>query len=140
MQISTQQLHISLALATHLAAAAIEAAEAANLQIACVVVDNNGRCRTLSVMDGAPVVADEMALQKARTALLGLPSGEMGQAMLADTAAFHSFVKQASVNFLGGGLPIVHQGETLGAIGVGGAMPEQDAACAEAAIALLDAL
>lgn len=138
MQMSTKEIHISLELAIKLAAAAIAAAEAADIRIACAIVDNNGRCRQLSVMDAAPVIADEMALQKARTALLGLPSAEMGQAMLADTAAFHSFVKQPGVNFLGGGLQIVYQDEVLGAIGVGGAMPEQDVACAEAALEVID--
>lgn len=132
-----QESHLSLAAAQQLSQAAQKAATEAGIQIVCAIVDANGRCKQLSVMDGAPVIADQMALQKAQTALLGMPNDALGEALQSSLANFHSLLKQAQTNFLAGGLPIAADGKIIGAIGIGGATTEQDLACAKAALLVL---
>lgn len=129
-----QESHISQAGASKIVAAALKVAIQTQINIVCFVVDNNGRVKAQMTMDDAPVIADTMALQKARTALLGLPSAALGEALESGSGDFHSILKQPGANFLAGGVPIVHQGQMLGALGIGGATPEQDLACAQAAL------
>lgn len=132
-----QELHISLAAAQQLSQAAQKAAADTGIQIVCAVVDANGRCKQLSVMDGAPVIADKMALQKAQTALLGMANDGLAEALQPGSANYDSLLKQQQTNFLAGGLPIVSDDKVIGAIGIGGATTEQDLACAQAALSSL---
>jgi len=86
-------------------------------------------------MDGAAPSTVDMATAKGRTAALGRR----------ETKVYEDIIKQGRIAFLSaplaamveGGVPIVVEGETVGAIGVSGVKSEQDTAIARAGIAAL---
>jgi glc operon protein GlcG len=115
------------------AAIAVEAAVAKSREIAapeCIaVVDAGGNLLAFARVEGAAVLARDPAISKASTsASIGAATGgipfEFGVNL---GSASHGGI----VN-LGGGFPIVLNGEVLGAIGVGSGTTEQDVAVAEA--------
>jgi uncharacterized protein GlcG (DUF336 family) len=129
---------------TELAHRMIESAErkAAELGQAFViaVVDESGVLKALSRMDGAPLLALQVAQDKAYTAAgWGMP-----------TDAWHDFIRNdpplaaGAVNgidrlvIFGGGYPITVDGAVVGGIGVSGAHYTQDSEVAKAALAAAD--
>lgn len=101
----------------------------------CVaVVDSTSRLKAFLAMDGAAPIAEEMAIKKAKTALLGLTSAQLGAAMQETPAQLLSMGVSPQISYMGGGVPIVVDEQLIGAIAVGGATPEQDEACATAAL------
>jgi uncharacterized protein GlcG (DUF336 family) len=129
---------------TALAHRMIEAGErkAAELGQAFVIaiVDESGVLKAMSRMDGAPLIALQVAQDKAYTAAgWGMPSG-----------AWHDFISNdaplaagavAGIDRLvifGGGYPINVDGAVVGGIGVSGAHYTQDMEVAEATLAAVD--
>ncbi|MDF2995858.1 MAG: hypothetical protein K0R27_1495 [Xanthobacteraceae bacterium] len=93
------------------------------------IVDAAGHLLAYARVEGAATLALEPAVAKAATAAaLGTASG---------TIPFEFGInlgiasRNAIVN-LGGGLPIIHDGHVVGAVGVGSGTTEQDMAVAEA--------
>lgn len=130
---------ISYAAASLLVEAAVAAAQAEKAPVCVAVLDINGRLKAFAAMDGSSVMAQEMSQRKAYTALLGLSSEGLGEAIQPQPSMLASFAAQDRVALIGGGLPIVLAGQIVGAIGVGGALTEQDVAFAQAALAALAA-
>ena len=85
-------------------------------------------------MDDAPLPSIEVAQDKAYTALLGVPSGDLFEMVQGDPALRASMPGIARVTMIAGGVPIRIDGRLVGAIGVGGGTPEQDMQCATAAL------
>ena len=135
MSFTVTQTLISRHCAQALVDAALSQAQTGQIAICAAVVDATGRLKAYMAMDGAPMVAEKMAQEKARAALLGLSSGQLGEAMESSPAGMLSMGLQDSINFLAGGQPIFIEGEIVGAIGIGGSTPEQDDVCALAALA-----
>lgn len=135
MTYTVQQTVISRHCAQALIDAALSQAQIGEVAICAAVVDANGRLKGYMAMDGAPLIAEHLAQQKARSALLGLSTGQLGDAMQNNPAQMLSMGLHESINFLAGGQPIFIDGEVVGALGVGGATPEQDDLCATSAIA-----
>lgn len=122
------------------AARLIEAAEqharSLGLAIVTVVVDESGLLKAMRRMDGAPLMAIEAALKKARTAVgFGLPTGQ----------PWHDFIKDDPIllmgapslpdfTLLGGGIAVTNGGAIAGAIGVSGGHYTADESCARAAL------
>lgn len=101
--------------------------------VAISVVDDGGILLGFMRMDGAPRVSGEVSIGKARTAgMTGRPS-----------KFFEDMVKQrpSFINFPGtliqGGVPLVHQGECVGGIGVSGVQSHEDEQIAQAGAAAL---
>jgi uncharacterized protein GlcG (DUF336 family) len=117
------------------AAAARAAALGARSVIA--VVDDSGNLTALHRMDGAPVVSISVAQNKAYTALLGMPSGELYHALMGDPAVLAGVLHTPRMAVFGGGHPIWIDGALVGAVGVGGGTVDQDIDCAKAAVAAL---
>ena len=120
-----------------LQAAAAKAREIGTPQ--CIaVVDRGGHLLAFLRMDGAKVLSQYSATQKAGTAASSAaPSGELPEPLAAGLAA----ATQGRFTNLRGGLPILVEGRLLGAIGVGSGTAEQDLIVARAGIdALLAAL
>ncbi len=128
---------VSYDASARLVAAAVAEARALGVAVCVSVVDPSGVPRAFARMDGAPLVAVEMSRAKAQTALLGLGSAELGEALAGQLPQLVSFAAQDRVALLGGGIPILLDACLVGAIGVGGASTEQDIAIAEAALASL---
>jgi uncharacterized protein GlcG (DUF336 family) len=120
-----------------LQAAAAKAREIGTPQ--CIaVVDRGGHLLAFLRMDGAKVLSQYSATQKAATAASSAtPSGELPEPLAAGLAA----ATQGRFTNLRGGLPILLEGHLVGAIGVGSGTAEQDLIVARAGIdALLAAL
>jgi uncharacterized protein GlcG (DUF336 family) len=127
-------------IATRLARSILDAAEAKatelGIPMAIWVIDEGRNEKAFVRMDGAPLLAVEIALNKARTAVgFGMP-----------THAWHDFIKGDAplalgaphirdLIIFGGGYPIKVGGEIIGAIGVSGGHYSDDMRVAEAALA-----
>ncbi|MEO3783653.1 heme-binding protein [Actinocorallia sp. B10E7] len=116
--------------------AALECAAADGLRVSVALVDAGGADILVVRADGAPWFTPEVARAKARTstAFRG-PSEAMAglRETYPDLFALVDDQVPYRLTTLPGGLPLRHDGELVGAIGVSGASPEQDVQCAEAA-------
>lgn len=93
------------------------------------IVDASGHLLAYARVEGAATLAREPAIAKATTAAaLGMPGGGIPFEFGVNLGIAS---RDAIVN-LGGGLPIIHEGHVVGAIGVGSGSTEQDVAVAEA--------
>ncbi len=112
------------------------------IAVSSAIVDEYGVLMAFSRMDGALKVSPKFSQAKAQTsAALGLPSGEVanfageGKAYVGVNVAF-----AGEMMVIAGGLPVKHNGQIVGAIGVGGSLDvNQDVACAQAAKNVLEA-
>ena len=101
-----------------------------------VVVDAGGNLLAFARMDGAKVLSQLSAMQKAQTAASSrVPTGAAPQ----DFGLNLALATGGRVTNLKGGLPIIHQGAVIGAIGIGSGTGDQDVAVAEAGLAALSA-
>lgn len=118
--------------------AALAAARAEGIRVSCCVVDANGHELTSARMDGAPWFTAGVARAKARTsATMRADSGSLADLRAAYPELIVLIDNQLPFDFttLPGGI-VIRDGETvLGAVGVSGAHPDQDVACAQAGIA-----
>jgi uncharacterized protein GlcG (DUF336 family) len=119
--------------------ATISRAGALGASIVVAVVDESGLLKAISRMDGAPVASIEAAQNKAFTALLGLPSGDLAEAVKNDAALLATLSSVPRMALIPGGVPIIVDGALVGAIGVGGGTVGQDLDCARAGVSALEA-
>ena len=133
-QLTAQYTKISFDSAWVLLEQTQKKAKADGLSVAACVVDATGRTIAKIVMDGAPLIADELIERKARSALLGLSSQQFGEILSDNVAVRDSMMGLGELTLLGGGLPIMHDGQMLGAYAVGGALVDQDVALAESVL------
>lgn len=110
--------------------------KAADLGLTATVAlcDDGGHALRLYRMDGTGAMTPVVAAAKARTAaLMRAPSGAL-TARLKDEPELLRLTEYLPMP---GGLPIVHDGQCVGAIGVSGGSAVQDEAIAEAGRAAL---
>jgi len=118
--------------------AAHETARGEGLRVTVAVVDEGGLLQALGRMDGAPPLSAQIAEAKAVGAAVWHRDGDQLAAVQADRAAFFATVSSmVRVPLVpADGSVVIRDGDTvLGAVGVSGAKPEQDRACAEAGLA-----
>ncbi len=97
-----------------------------------VVVDSGARLVAFARMDTAPLGSIDIAMGKAITANnLRRPTKAL-QDLIGQGGANLRLLAAPGVTPLEGGVPIVADGKIIGAIGVSGAMSDQDAQCAMA--------
>ncbi len=125
---------------TVIAAAQAHAREL-GLWITVAVVDTGGLVVGLDRMDGAPPLSAQIAEAKAQGAAVWHRDGHALAEVAQDRPAFVSAVSQLTRLPLiaGGGSLVIRDanGTVLGAVGVSGAKPDEDRACAEAGLAAL---
>ena len=123
---------------TVIAAAQAHAAEF-GLLITVAVVDSGGLLMGLDRMDGAPPLSAQIAEAKAQGAAVWHRDGHLLAEVAQERPAFVSAVSQMTRMPLiaGAGSLVIRDenGQVLGAVGVSGAKPDEDRACAEAGIA-----
>ena len=101
-------------------------------QQAIVVVDLGGRAVAALRMDGATFGKMDFALAKATAAAAwGFDTGGQGEG----AKEFPGFAHAPFVQTVPGGLPVYNGRTRVGAVGVSGAAPADDVACAEAGLA-----
>ncbi len=115
--------------------AACEAEAAKNKWNVCIAItDEAGYLLELHRMDGAGPMTAEVALGKAQLAALTGRSSKSFEARLKDRIAFLRYPAGLPIE---GGVPVLHQTERVGAIGVSGVQSHEDEQIANAGIAAL---
>jgi len=117
-----------------------EAAEAEALKhqwaVTIAIVDDGGHLLWLQRLDGAAPVSSHIGPAKARTAALGRRESKTYEDMI--NGGRVSFLSAPELEgMLEGGVPIMKDGQCLGAVGVSGVKSSEDAQIARAGIAAL---
>jgi glc operon protein GlcG len=123
-----------------LIAAAQEHAQANGLRVTVAVVDAGGLLQALGRMDGAPPLSAQIAEAKASGAALWHRDGDaIAGVQEARPGFFDSVSRLTRLPLMGAdGSALIREGDSvLGAVGVSGAKPEEDRACADAGLAAL---
>ena len=109
-------------------------ASRAKVPVAVCVIDSHGNVVLHHRMNGAPAFSIELSERKAYTsALVGartadlLPIAQPGQALF-------PLMSQGRYCVMGGGAPVMSEGERVAGVGVSGGTVEQDVAILEAAL------
>jgi glc operon protein GlcG len=117
------------------ATAAAAEALAHGWAVSIAVVDDGGHLWWLQRLDGAPPISCEIAPAKARTAALGRRESRVYEEMINQGRV--SFLSAPLHGMLEGGVPILVDGQCVGAVGVSGVKSSEDAQIARAGIAAL---
>lgn len=115
--------------------AAIVHARANQWNVTIAIVDEGAHLLWLRRLDGAAPVTAEIASSKARTAALGRRESKVYEEVIRQGRT--AFLSAPLTAMLEGGVPVVVDGDVIGAIGVSGVKSDQDAAVARAGIAAL---
>jgi uncharacterized protein GlcG (DUF336 family) len=131
---------IGLASAQRVIAAAVAEAERIDVRVCVAVVDSAAHLVAFARMNQAPLLCIQISQDKAFSVASfgGLPTSEWWSLLESDPALRHGIVKTDRLIVFGGGVPLVVNGQVVGAIGVSGASSEQDAQIAFAGAAGLD--
>lgn len=107
-----------------------------NWAVTISVVDEGGHLLWLQRLDGAAPISAEIAPAKAKTAALGRRESKVYEDMI--NSGRVSFLSAPLLEgMLEGGVPILVEGQCIGAIGVSGVKSSEDAQIAKAGIAAL---
>ena len=132
------KLYLEAADVKAMAAAAEAEAVQHGWAVTIAIVDDGGHLLHLQRLDGAAPVSAHIGAAKARSAALGRR----------DTKGYEDMINQGRYAFLSapeidglleGGVPILKDGQCLGAVGVSGVKPGEDAQVARAGVAALGA-
>ena len=119
-----------------IAAAAEAEAQHNGWAVTIAIVDDGGHLLWLQRLDGAPAISAHIAPAKAHTAALGRRESKVyGDVINQGRVSFLS--APAVQGLLEGGVPILQDGQCLGAVGVSGVKSSEDAQIARAGIAAL---
>ncbi|WP_061237129.1 heme-binding protein [Ectopseudomonas composti] len=103
--------------------------------VAIAVVDDGGHPLALERLDGCAPIGAYIATEKARSAAIGRRETKGYEDMV--NGGRSAFLSAPLITSLEGGVPIVVEGQVVGAVGVSGVKAEQDAQVAKAGIAAL---
>jgi uncharacterized protein GlcG (DUF336 family) len=130
--------HLSLDLALSLLARVRQEAEARDLSLAAAVVDTAGLVLASQRMDGTALGAMKLAVGKAYTAASwATPSGEFSGSTQPGGDDWGWNTTDARIVVYAGGIPLLADGELVGAIGASGGTAAEDEECVTAAAAAL---
>ena len=128
----------TLELADLKAIAAAAEAEALRNQwaVTIAIVDDGGHLLWLQRLDGAPPISAHIAPAKANTAALGRRDSKVYEDVI--NGGRYSFLSAPEIKgMLEGGVPILKDGQVIGAVGVSGVKSSEDVQIARAGIAAL---
>jgi uncharacterized protein GlcG (DUF336 family) len=119
-----------------IAAAAEAEAIKNNWAVSIAIVDDGGHLLWLQRLDGAAPMTAHMAPAKANTAALGRRESKAYEEVI--NGGRFSFLSAPDLKgLLEGGVPIVSEGQVIGAVGVSGVKSSDDALIAKAGIAAI---
>ena len=119
-----------------IAAAALAEARKNQWAVTIAIVDAGGHLLSLQRLDGAAAMSAYVAASKARTAAVGRRDTKGLEDMI--NGGRTAFLSAPFIDgMLEGGLPILHNGQCIGAVGVSGVKASEDAQVAAAGIAAL---
>ena len=127
---------LELADVKRIAAAAEAEALAHGWAVSIPVVDDGGHLLWLQRLDGAPPISAQIAPAKAQTAALGRRESKVYEDVI--NGGRYSFLSAPAVEgMLEGGVPIMKDGQCIGAVGVSGVKSSEDVQIAKAGIAAI---
>ncbi|ANN66245.1 heme-binding protein [Bordetella bronchialis] len=104
--------------------------------VTIAVADDGGHLLGMLRLDGAAPVSAHIAPAKAQTAALGRRESRVYEESI-NTGRYAFLSAPVLTGMLEGGVPIVVQGQVVGAVGVSGVKASEDAETAKAGIAAL---
>ena len=123
--------------AHRIVAAATAHAQSRNWAVTICVCDDGGHLLMLERTDGAPPFTARMAAAKGTAAALGRRESKAFEDSINQGRT--AFVTAPLEGLLEGGVPIIVEGQVIGAVGVSGVKSSEDAEIARAGIAALGA-
>ncbi len=130
---------LSLAQSLDIAGAAHAEAERLGCRVTVAVVDDGGHVLLTQRMDGASPMSGRVAPEKATMAALARRETKLledmvngGRAGLLSSPTLHGMIE--------GGVPVMLEGECIGAVGISGAKAEEDTRIARAGVAAFRAI
>jgi uncharacterized protein GlcG (DUF336 family) len=131
-----QKLGLELADVKAIAAAAEAEALKNRWAVSIAIVDEGGHLLWLQRLDGAAPISAHIAPAKANTAALGRRESRLYEEVI--NGGRFSFLSAPDLKgMLEGGVPILKEGQCLGAVGVSGVKSSDDVQIARAGIAAL---
>jgi len=119
-----------------IAAAAEAEALKNNWAVTIAIVDDGGHLLWLQRLDGAPAISSHIAPAKAHTSALGRRESKVYEDVINQGRT--SFLSAPDIKgMLEGGVPVMKDGQCIGAVGVSGVKSSEDAQIAQAGIAAL---
>ena len=107
-----------------------------NWAVSIALVDDGGHLLAYTRLDGAAPLSSHIAPAKARTAAMGRRESKVYEDIINNGRT--AFVTVPYVEgMLEGGVPVIVDGQVIGAVGVSGVKSDQDAQVAKAGIAAL---
>jgi uncharacterized protein GlcG (DUF336 family) len=139
MKITAPQEVVHWEAASAAVGAAARWAAEANIKVNIAVVDAGGNLAAFLRMPGAFLHSIDIAIDKAYTAAgFGLPTAAWTDVLAKDSQAVRLGIPmRPRMVCFGGGLPINHEGQLIGGIGVSGGSELEDEACARAGLAAI---
>ena len=127
---------ITLAAAKKMAATVEAKAHVINVPVVFSVVDHGGNTLLMQRMDEAFITSCDISLNKAYTACcLRQGTHEITDVVQPGTSLYGlQLTNQQRIVIFGGGLPVISNGKTIGAVGVSGGTVEQDMLLAQSAL------
>ncbi len=130
------KFELELADVKRIAAAAEAEALKNQWAVTIAIVDDGGHLLWLQRLDGAPAISSHIAPAMAHTAALGRRESKVYEDVI--NGGRTSFLSAPAVaGMLEGGVPILKDGQCLGAVGVSGVKSSEDAQIARAGIAAI---
>ena len=124
---------ITLSQAHEILQAAVKKAEEIGTAMDIAIVDSGANLKAFLRMDNAWLGSIDIAIKKAKTArFFDMPTGEIGKLSQPGEPLYNIEHSNDGLISFPGGLPLVMNGEVIGAIGVSGSSVENDHAVAEA--------
>lgn len=123
--------------AKKMAAAGEDEARRNQWKVVIAVCDDGGHLLLLHRIDGVAPISSYIAPAKARAAAMGKRETKIYEDMI--NQGRNAFLSAPLEGMLEGGVPIIVDGEVIGAVGVSGVKSSEDAQIAKAAIATLGA-
>ncbi|MGE8295182.1 MAG: heme-binding protein [Pseudomonas sp.] len=120
---------------TQILAAARAEAQQQGWAVAIAVVDDGGHPLALERLDGCAPIGAYIATEKARSAAIGRRETKGYEDMV--NGGRTAFVSAPLLTSLEGGVPVLVDGQVVGAVGVSGVKADQDAQVAKAGVAAL---
>jgi uncharacterized protein GlcG (DUF336 family) len=115
-------------------AAALDEARRNSWNVVVAILDDGGHLRWLEAMDGTTPFNSQVAVEKGRSAAVSRRTTKSWEDRI---AAGRTAVLNMPVLPIQGGVPIMAEGECVGAVGVSGVQSHEDEQIANAGIAAL---
>ena len=102
--------------------------------VAISIVDDGGFLLGFARMDGAPAISAEVSTGKARTSAMTKRPSKFFEDRIKERPAFAGFPAGILIQ---GGVPLIHDNDCVGAIGVSGVQSHEDEQVAHAGVSAL---